>query len=279
MKLQETNCYSCNSSEYQPYDWENGYNLVKCRHCGLLYVNPRPPEDSINNSARTGIHQGEKEINVTNSFNPNKIPRYLKILKDFYDAEYLSNKCWLDIGCGNGEFLIALKEFSKDKVRVKGSEPNKFKIETARKHDLDVEFLDLEKHDKQYDFVSSLDVFSHLPNPVETLKTWKGLIKNDGEFFIETGHSCHLPSKYHNKPYSLPDHLSFANKDILVQILDKTGYQIVKVEIYRGIFYREANLTNFSKELVKKLLGRKNTFHSFFPKYRHGDMFIRAKNK
>lgn len=277
MKLKNTSCYNCGSNKSKLYDSENGFNLVRCNKCGLLYVNPRPSDDEITNSTMTGIHRGETDINVTNSFNENIIPRYLKILNDFYKADYLKNKSWLDIGCGNGEFLLALKEFTDNNIIVKGSEPNKLKIKSAKKHNLDVELLDLEKHEKQYDFISALNVFSHLPNPIKTLKSWKKLIKEDGELFIETGHSSHLPPKYHNKPYYLPDHLSFANKDLLVQMLEKIGFHIINVEIYRGIYYREINFTNITKEMVKFILRRPNSFHSFFPKYQHGDMFIRAK--
>jgi hypothetical protein len=36
---------------------------------------------------------------------------------------------------------------------------------------------------------------------------------------------------------------------------------------------------NFSKELAKLLLNRRNTFHSFFPFFQHGDMYIKAQKK
>jgi 2-polyprenyl-3-methyl-5-hydroxy-6-metoxy-1,4-benzoquinol methylase len=279
MRLIETYCYNCKSKEYKIYDSENGFNLVKCKKCGLLYVNPRPSDDDISVAVRTGIHQGDTEFNITNSFNEKVIPRYLNILSNFYRLDELISKTWLDIGCGNGEFLVALNTFSSNKITLKGSEPNIFKIQNARNHHLDVDFLDLESHEKQYDFVSMLNVFSHLANPYMFLENLKNLIKQDGELFIETGHSSHLLPRFHSKPYFLPDHLSFGNKKILVNILEKSGYQILKVKIYRGIYYPDYKFINFIKELAKLILGRKNLFHSYFPVYEHGDMFIRAKKK
>jgi 2-polyprenyl-3-methyl-5-hydroxy-6-metoxy-1,4-benzoquinol methylase len=277
MQLINVNCYNCHSNEYKLYDRENGYNLVKCSNCGLLYVNPRPIDDEITLAHRVGIHRGEQELHSTNPFNDIMIQRYQKILTDFYNPLELYNKTWLDIGCGNGEFLVALRAFTGNRLQIKGSEPNTLKVQTARDHKLNVNFIDLGRHDDKYDFVSFLNVYSHLPNPIEALNNWKRLIKKDGEIFIETGHSCHLPSRYHFKPYLIPDHLSFANKKILISILSKSGFKILKLKIYRGNYYPPFTPINISKEFAKMIIGRNNHFHSFIPEYRHGDMFIRAK--
>lgn len=105
MHLVETNCYNCNSPEFLLYDKENGYNLVKCKSCGLLYVNPRPADDQITAAHKTGIHRGDNELDMTNPFNEAIIPWYLNVLADFYSPDELANKTWLDIGCGNGNSL------------------------------------------------------------------------------------------------------------------------------------------------------------------------------
>lgn len=277
MNLIDVNCYSCGSSDYILYDRENGFNLVKCRKCGLLYVNPRPSEEEISLAVRSGIHTGETELNVTNSFNEKAIPSYLKVLDDLYKPAELYDKSWLDIGCGNGEFLIALNTFTDSRIIVKGSEPNEIKAENARRRQLDVEFIDLQLHDKTYDVISMLNVFSHLSNPLQTLRAWRNLIKKDGELLVETGHSSHLPRKYHAKPYLLPDHLSFASKDIVEELLRKTGFRIINTLIYRSSHYPEITFINLIKQMTKFVLCRRNYLHSFLPCLNHGDMYIRAK--
>ena len=117
--LQKTNCLNCSSDNYQLYDTENGFNLVKCSNCGLLYVNLRPSGEEISKAYLSGIHHGNNDIDVTGAFDGKKIPRYLKILKDLYLPEELAGKSWLDIGCGHGEFLLALKKFSNNKISHK----------------------------------------------------------------------------------------------------------------------------------------------------------------
>lgn len=279
MEFQETNCLNCNSDEFYYYDEENGYKLVKCKRCGLLYVRVRPSDNNINNATRTGLHLGSNELDVNSVFNVNTIDRYESVLSDFFIPANFKGKSWLDIGSGNGEFISALTKFSNNSILVKGSEPNINKIENAKRHGLDVENIDLEHHDVQYDFISLLNVYSHLPYPIQTIKSWSKLLKEGGELFIETGNSSHLSSKYHMKPYLLPDHLSFANKTILIQILKKAGFKVLEIKIYRGVYDKKVNVPNVIKELIKLLLGRKNRFYSFFPKYQHGDMYIKAKKE
>lgn len=242
-------CYFCHSNENDPYASENGYFLVKCQKCGLLYVNPIPEEREINTAHSIGIHRGTKAVNVTGSFNKRKIPHYLSILNDFFDDHsILYDKSWLDIGCGHGEFIAAINQFSKDKAITRGLEPNFFKQKSAIKMGLDVSYFDLDKHSVHYDFISSLNVFSHLPDPPKSLTLWKYLLEPGGLLFMETGDTANLDSKDHFRPFYLPDHLSFASEKIVVNILEQLEFKILRIKKYPFI-----EITPFSvlKEFLK----------------------------
>ena len=47
----EVDCYQCKSNKNELYDTENGHNLVKCLECGLLFLNPRPGLEEINEAS------------------------------------------------------------------------------------------------------------------------------------------------------------------------------------------------------------------------------------
>ncbi|WP_210407585.1 hypothetical protein, partial [Hydrocoleum sp. CS-953] len=79
MKTIEVKCYHCGSEKYNFYDTENGFNLVKCLDCGLLYVNPCPIQEEIDLGAKTGLHQGQEDFDMTGNFSPNKVEKYLHI--------------------------------------------------------------------------------------------------------------------------------------------------------------------------------------------------------
>jgi len=280
MKLIEVSCYNCNSDDYAYFDSENGYNLVKCKKCGLLYVNPRPTLESISQALPTGVHNGEKPINFTGRYDEKKINKYLRVLKEFYPdwTSELSGKKWLDIGCGYGELLETLKIYSNDTVKAKGSEPNVAKAQFDRTKNLDVSFLNMETLTDKFDVISLLNVYSHIPDPVKYLDGLKKNLNPNGEIFLQTGHSAHIPAKHYFKPYQMPDHLSFANREIVENIFRKLGFEIVHTNIYRNEFFPfKFNFYRFCKEVVKVILRRRKNFRGLIPKYPRQDMFIRSR--
>ena len=279
MKLQYVDCYHCHSQEWEHFDTENGFSLVKCLGCGLLYVNPRPDEKSIAQAAKTGEHVGEKRFSATGRYDKAKVKDYLRKLEEFYPGgmHEPDPSRWLDIGAGNGEFVMALEAFGAGRVEARGLEPNAAKQHAARKRGLDVSFFDLETHEERYDGLSLLNVFSHLPNPVDDLKKWTGLLKQGGELLVQTGDSAGLARKDHHKPYFLPDHLSFASEEIVANILKRLGFEIIAVRKYRSPGYPRLSLPGVGKECLKLVWPGKRASFKFFPANPDIDMWIRAR--
>ena len=277
VNLIDVNCYYCSSTRNQPYDVENGFQLVKCGDCGLIYLSPRPSNNEISAATKTGQHRGDELLNSTGSFNSNAITRYLRILGEFFPNRFSNRNSWLDIGCGHGEFLCALNRYFGNQIISRGCEPNSSKIASAVQHDLDVSFFDLSTHSETYDLVSALNVYSHLPDPIETLAEWKRLISPGGYLFLETGHSSHLPAKHHHKPYYLPDHLSFANRDIVESILVRLGFKVLETRIYRHSVFPEVSFGSVLRELFNFAVGRQNQLRVMFPHQAERDMFILAQ--
>ena len=281
MELVEVSCYNCGGKEYELYATENGFRYVKCKNCGLVYLNPRPKDVEVISSHEYGVHIGNKVINVTGRYKKSKIKRYLSIIGDFYTKEELIDKKWLDIGCGFGEFIETLNKVANNNIYVKGSELNKIKINFCKERGLDVEKIDMKNHNEKYDVISLLNIFSHLPNPIQYFESLKKNLRTRGELFIETGNISNMPAKYFPRPFYAPDHLSFANKEIVEDILKRIGFEIVKTKLYRGELYPKisdirGSVVLAAKSVVKYKDGR---FRNFFPKYPNIDMFIRAKLK
>jgi SAM-dependent methyltransferase len=273
MKIEE--CYFCGSKENEFYASENGYNLVKCQKCSLIFVENRPDEGEIKEAHKQGIHKGDETINVTGEFLSSKVDWYLKVLNDLYGSEKLQGGKWLDIGCGHGEFIAALNIWN-EYFDVTGSEPNVKKQESAKSRGLNVDFIDLKRHDVTYDVISILNVYSHLPNPPEFFARIKNNLAKGGELILETGDSSHLSAKDHYRPFYLPDHLSFASEDIVVGILKNLGFKIIEIKKYP---YLKFNSYKFFKELLKAVIPNYDSKmkYYFYKKYKSTDMFVRAK--
>jgi SAM-dependent methyltransferase len=279
----ETCCYNCGSPRNTPYASENGFSLVKCFGCGLLYVTPRPGDEELAKAHEWGVHQGESELHMTGTFDKAKVSSYFEVLRDLYGNELGSReRTWLDIGCGHGEFLVALQQFSNRHVTARGLEPNRDKQKSAINRGLEVSYFDLHNHMERYDVVSLLNVYSHLPNPPEFLFLCKRLIKPGGELLLETGDTADLPSEEHYRPFYLPDHLSFASEQIVSDILQRCGFQIVSLRKYPAFPFK-CSASRWLKEVVKCVWpGKQSQLGELSGKYRRSrkyvtDMYIRAR--
>jgi SAM-dependent methyltransferase len=275
--MPSSHCYNCQSDESTHYASENGFSLVKCNGCGLLFVERMPDPLEISQAHKQGLHRGNEAINVTGRFDPSKVPFYAGVLQELFGAAPGGIKAWLDVGCGHGEFIQAARNFCGANAEVVGSEPNIHKQKSAQKHGLNVGYFDLEQHAQSYDVISILNVYSHLPNPPSFVNLLKSRLNPGGELILETGDTANLPCAQHPKPFYLPDHLSFASEKIVVDILVRSNFEILKVVKYP--FVRRDPRTAI-KEFIKLFVPKHTSRLPYLlsPKTNlHTDMFIRAR--
>ena len=229
--LVKTSCYYCGGSSSRPFAAENGFALVQCSGCGLLYVFPRPQEQDIAEAVRQGLHPGNLE--TTARFYPPHLWEYWRVLRDLYGSELTDrNRTWLDVGCGHGEFLLTLKQIAGAHVAAVGSEPNEHKQKSARSRGLNVSFIPMDRHDGRYDCISLLNVYSHLPDPGAFLQLLRQRLAPGGELILQTGDISGLTPDTMFRPMYLPDHLSFATEEIVTGLLRRKGFRIVRVRKY-----------------------------------------------
>jgi len=272
----DVNCYYCQSEKHTFYAEENGFNLVKCTECGLLYVTPRPEINTITRAHQYGMHEGEAILRTTGRYSTARSMKYKRVLKDLYNSELVhKHRKWLDIGCGQGEFLSALTRYSKGKVKVTGLEPNQYKRESARKRGLVVEYFDIEDCSEKYDNVSLLNVYSHLPNPVDFIASIRQLLNQEGEILIQTGDVAHFTSAEMYRPMLLPDHLSFTSQEQLSGMLERCGFQTIKIAKYPVVSFTPINILKESAKLI--LPGKTSMIRCFLNQKYRTDMYIRAR--
>lgn len=272
-------CYYCESLEHTFYAEENGFVLVKCDGCGLLFVENRPNDNEITIAHKQGKHRGLKEFDVTGEFKFKKVNNYLKVLEDIFKGDIGKNKSWLDVGCGHGEFMVAVRKYNSTEIVAKGTEPNVLKQKSARKRGLDVSYIDLESHKEKYDIISMLNIYSHLPDPPKFMISLKKLLKPCGELLLETGDTANLAAKDHYRPFYLPDHLSFASEGIIIGIMKRLGFEILSINKYPFI---RTDTISIAKEIVKVILPQYKSRLRYLLKwgmYSGTDIFVRGRLK
>lgn len=245
-------CPYCSSSASTPWDSERGFTAVKCTDCGIIYVNPRPRRDRINETTRTGAHSNE--LNVVSRRTPSRVRHYRKLLgRLFFDVwERGTPITWLDVGAGYGEVIEAVTSLAPRGSIIRGLEPMRPKVDAARARGLSVSEGYLCPSQGKVDFVSVINVFSHIPQFDEFLGEVRATLNPGGEILIETGNVADLKNRDElpDELY-LPDHLVFAGESHILGYLNRSGFSVIKVEKapIDGI-------TFFIKTAIKKAIGR-----------------------
>lgn len=257
IEKERINCLFCNRSESDEWASENGYTAVKCRGCGLVYVNPRPASTLIDEAVKTGVHRDvEHGRDVIGARSPSKVARYKKLLVGLFPDVLKKQRpiSWIDVGAGFGELVEGVTALSADGSKVVGLEPMTPKAAVAKARGLDVRESYLSEITETFDFLSLINVFSHIPDFREFLRDVKRVLNANGEILIETGNTADLKSRSEVPgDLDLPDHLVFAGVNHLRGFLEEAGFQVIVVKEARV-----DGVLRFSKNLVKKLMGRKN---------------------
>ena len=151
----KVNCPMCMSTNSEFYDSENGYTYEKCKDCSSIYLNPRPNPEDRSKALEYGIHQGDTILKTTPPFSKKKVKEYKKIIAELDFIKQLREKAKiLDLGAGNGEFLVVFQSLGFKNISA--IEPNKNKQKELLKHSICLE-ESLELNQK-YDFISMLNV-------------------------------------------------------------------------------------------------------------------------
>ena len=270
-------CYNCGSAAHAPYLRENGFDLVRCAGCGLLYVRDRPDEAEIAAATEAGRHKGEKELDANVQYNRAAARFYRKMLAEIFGGDFSGIASWLDVGCGYGEFIETIGEVSGGRIALTGSEPNAVKQASAKARGLTVDFFDLDTHDVRYDMVSLMNVYSHLPDPAAFLRTMCGVLAPGGQILVQTGDAAKFDPDEILRPVGLPDHLSFTSEEILCPMLERMGIQILSVHKYPSLALEP---TRIAKETIKAFLPGRVSFLRYYAnwrRYQETNMVVRGR--
>lgn len=248
-------CPCCGETEANVWATERGFNLVRCADCSLLYVNPRPPMSDIDEGVRLGEHRidGEK-VDVRARRIPRKVATYNRLFGRLFRDRIRAGEAilWVDYGAGYGEIIEAAATVMPAGSKTVGVEPMVHKADSSRARGLDVRGGYPEPNQFKADIISMVNIFSHVPDFSDLLRTGAANLKPSGELFIETGNLADLDRRNQFPGIlDLPDHLVFSGESQMARLLDQAGFQIVEIERQRV-----DGPVNFVKDVAKALLGR-----------------------
>jgi len=205
---------------------------VKCKECELIYSNPIPDESSLDRYY--SIIAEEKfggiygDIDTRFEFLVSMASRRLEKIENYNTG----NKSILDIGTGIGVFVGVANDrgWIADGIELTHEDCNyakdKYGIQLIQKNFYDI------KENIKYDVVTLFEVIEHLRTPLNDLMRINELINMDGLLVVATPIQDSLygrKTREDNVFWNVVAHLSYFPKDVLINYLNKAGFEILEI--------------------------------------------------
>ena len=194
-------------------------DLCQCMGCGLVQFDCEPVD-----YYRAVIRAGGFSKTMV------ELRRYQ--YKHLIDSYHLEGKKFIEVGCGQGEFLKVLSEFP---VEVHGIEYDPHLVELARAQGLDVTEGFTETEDTRfagglYDVFLSFNFLEHQPDPSTMLQAIYRNLEDDAMGLITVPSFEYIMD--HNSYYELiRDHLAYYTFETLTPLLERNGFQVEECEV------------------------------------------------
>jgi len=202
--------------------------LVRCLTCGVIYENPRYPEEAIlrgYESYDQQAHDSQHEMRV-NSF-------YRSLVGLKKNLPPTGSKV-LDIGTAGGGFLEAATRFGYDAV---GIEPSHFMVEQGKKKGLNIiqgVLKDKVFPEASFDLVCLWDVLEHVTNPLNVLQVARKIVKPGGILLINYPDIGTWMAKLAGKKFwwILSVHMVHFDRRSIRYICEKAGFNVLHYQDY-----------------------------------------------
>lgn len=263
-------CRLCRSNSFHLLFLKEGYEVVKCSNCNLVFLNFAPTEkfitdyyaeDFFNDSGtKHGFSNYKKEAdNIKKTFRERTV-----LLKKYKNSGTL-----LDIGCAMGTFM----EMAAESWDVYGIEISSYASKIAKEKKLKVFNGRLQNApyiNSKFDIVTLWDTIEHLNDPLETVQFIGKMLKPGGIIALTTpdvgSAVARISGKYWHL-YNIPQHLSYFSKNTIGDLLNKGGFKVKEISypgVYFSMDYLLFRLTTFYKLKlffnIYKNLSRKDLF-------------------
>lgn len=213
------------------------FNLIRCRRCGLTYINPRPTKDEIK-KYYPSRYKTRKILK-----NPVLIEKRLKQYRRKRISLFFKNPWYidlpiettvLDVGCGAGDLLLLLKERGCNAYGIDVDEITcTYLSETMN---LNVINCDIDNGTSFqagfFDLVIMRHSLEHLHNPVNVLHEVRRIMKPGGLLIVGVPNIESYVSKITKEKWrdlDIPRHLFHFNQSTITALLYKSGFSIESI--------------------------------------------------
>lgn len=231
-------CPLCHSHSFAPRFSNEGMRVVRCGGCGLVMSDPQPDDDTLERiyTETYFIGSDRDDLDVQTGF----LKRGTARLQLAEIIAYVEDRGpgptrprVLEVGCGNGDFLLEARDAGFDIQGVDVSESavaiaNRILGEgTARAGRLE----DLNMAEGSLDIVVLADVIEHVRDPAHLMNRVRRILKPGGVVFVATPSLDSLSARLMGRfwvEYKL-EHLFYFDQRTISRLLVQAGFGNIAV--------------------------------------------------
>lgn len=232
------------------YGCEGTFTYVKCKNCGLVYMNPQVSTDDIEKFYPEDYlpYQAKKESEGRNSLtaklkNSPTVKAFRNIRKRLFNnvkiipsiRQRLNKQSrLLDVGCGSGKFLNQIR--SDINCQVCGVDISETAAKAA-KNSFGINIFNgpitkAEFPANSFDIITAWWYLEHVTGPSKALQKMHSLLKDDGFCVIGVPNFDSFNAKiFKDRWYHLdcPRHLYIYSPATITKLLNKAGFVVTKI--------------------------------------------------
>jgi SAM-dependent methyltransferase len=201
-----------------PREW----SVVRCRKCGLTYLNPRPTPASIWQHYPPEYYEHREVSELAERYE----------VQASVVARYGPGRL-LDIGCANGDWIALL---ARRGWQVSGIEPSP---NGQNPHGLDIRRGSLPDaaswEPETFDVVTAWAVVEHLHNPKLAFQTARKMLRVGGRFILMVPNAASIASRFAYRE-DVPRHLYMFGRHTLSRYAQQNGLSLEKIEHHPRFF-------------------------------------------
>lgn len=237
-------CCLCRVEDSEPTgigeDFEYGtsrdtFLAVRCRGCGLVYLDPRPANETLDRIYPPTYHAfafSAEQFGLAY-----RVRRRLEARRLLACCEGLPDDARiLDVGCGDGFHLGLLKEFGKPGWRLEGVDASARAVAAGRKaglaiHEGTVQSCDLPRN--SFHLVLLIATIEHVDDPVAVLAGVQRLLAPGGRVIIVTDNTATADFRIfggrHWGGYHFPRHWNLFDRKTLAKLAAEAGLEVARI--------------------------------------------------
>ena len=256
--MERVDCAICDEDHCQTLLTRDGFTVVRCARCGLVYVNPRPEPDVLRAIYEdphyfAGSHWYHDYLGYEQNYR-RLFRQVLAILND----ESSRRGTLLEVGCAAGFFL---DEARRQEWKVQGLEISPEMSNYGRRVlglDIQVASVDEAEFDADaFDAVVFCDSLEHFVQPAQTLSESIRILRPGGVLLILSPNISSLLARAMGRRwphFAVPEHLYYFSPRTLTLLVQRAGFMLLHLRTvgrYFGLEELVAKLLPFSKPLLE----------------------------